>query len=331
MANEMDELERLIAEAEAERDGKSDENIEEVKPSGDDENLDNNDNESKSKEPSNDETNENKDDENNHQDANKNEENNNNVEEFKPIEFEYSGHKIKVESQDELIAMLRKSAELQTNFKPKTKEELALEQAGLSAEDIALYIDAKNGDKNALAKIATLGKIDLLDVSEEDATAYTKKFNVVEPNDAEIVAQSIVNDKQLFETFTRVTSGLPKHFMQAVTSNARDLATFKEQIQSGLAQEIIPQALKLTYQGVDFIDAYVRVGTKIMSERAGNTNHQQQQPQDRTISDREKNLRKIANDKNSGSQNKNKNVEADDIWNMSDKDFERLISSGKID
>lgn len=331
MANEMDELERLIAEAEAERDEKSNENIEEVEPSNDEKNLDDND-ENKSKEPSNDETNENKDDENNHQNENKIDEENNKVKEFEPIEFEYSGHKIKVESQDELIAMLRKSAELQTNFKPKTKEELALEQAGLSAEDIALYIDAKNGDKNALAKIATLGKIDLLDVSEEDATAYTKKFNVVEPNDAEIVAQSIVNDKQLFETFTRVTSGLPKHFMTAVTSNARDLATFKEQIQSGLAQEIIPQALKLTYQGVDFIDAYVRVGTKIMSERAGNnTQQQQQQPQDRTISDREKNLRKIANDKSSGSQNKNKNVEADDIWNMSDKDFERLISSGKID
>ena len=243
MANEMDELERLIAEADAERDGNSNENIEEVKPSDDDENLDD---ENKTKEPSDDEANENKDDENNHQDENKIDEENNNVKEFEPVEFEYSGHKIKVESQDELIAMLRKSAELQTNFKPKTKEELALEQAGLSAEDIALYIDAKNGDKNALAKIATLGKIDLLDVSEEDATAYTKKFDIVEPNDAEIVAQSIVNDKQLFETFTRVTSGLPKHFIQAVTSNGKDLATFKEQIQSGLAQEIIPQALKLS-------------------------------------------------------------------------------------
>ena len=329
MANEMDELERLIAEADAERDGNSNENIEEVEPSNDDENLDN---ENKTKEPSDDETNENKDDENNHQDENKTDEENNKVKEFEPIEFEYSGHKIKVESQDELMAMLRKSAELQTNFKPKTKEELALEQAGLSAEDIALYIDAKNGDKNALAKIATLGKIDLLDVSEEDATAYTKKFDIVEPNDAEIVAQSIVNDKQLFETFTRVTSGLPKHFIQAVTSNGKDLATFKEQIQSGLAQEIIPQALKLTYQGVDFIDAYVRVGTKIMSERASNnTQQQQQQQQDRTISDREKNLRKIANDKNSGSQKTNKNVEADDVWNMSDADFEKLVSSGKID
>lgn len=329
MANEMDELERLIAEADAERDGNSNENVEEVKQSGNDENLDD---ENKAKEPSADETNENKDDENNHQDENKIDEENNKVKEFEPIEFEYSGHKIKVESQDELIAMLRKSAELQTNFKPKTKEELALEQAGISAEDIALYIDAKNGDKNALAKIATLGKIDLLDVSEEDATAYTKKFNIVEPNDAEIVAQSIVNDKQLFETFTRVTSGLPKHFMQAVTSNGRDLATFKEQIQNGLAQEIIPQALKLTYQGVDFIDAYVRVGTKIMSERASNnTQQQQQQPQDRTISDREKNLRKIANDKNSGSQKTNKNIEVDDVWNMSDADFEKLVSSGKID
>ena len=327
MANEIDELERLIAEADAERDGNSNENIEEVEPSDDDENLDN---DNKTKEPSNDESNENKDDKNNHQNENKIDEENNKVKEFEPIEFEYSGHKIKVESQDELIAMLRKSAELQTNFKPKTKEELALEQAGLSAEDIALYIDAKNGDKNALAKIATLGKIDLLDVSEEDATAYTKKFNVVEPNDAEIVAQSIVNDKQLFETFTRVTSGLPKHFIQAVTSNGKDLATFKEQIQSGLAQEIIPQALKLTYQGVDFIDAYVRVGTKIMSERASNNIQQQQQPQDRTISDREKNLRKIANDKNSGSQKTNKNIEADDVWNMSDEDFEKLVSSSKI-
>lgn len=328
MANEMDELERLIAEADAERDGNSNENIEEVEQSYDDENLDD---ENKTKEPSDDEANENKDDENNHQDENKIDEENNKVKEFEHIEFEYSGHKIKVESQDELIAMLRKSAELQTNFKPKTKEELALEQAGLSAEDIALYIDAKNGDKNALAKIATLGKIDLLDVSEEDATAYTKKFNIVEPNDAEIVAQSIVNDKQLFDTFTRVTSGLPKHFIEAVTSNGKDLATFKEQIQSGLAQEIIPQALKLTYQGVDFIDAYVRVGTKIMSERASNNTQQQQQPQDRTISDREKNLRKIANDKNSGSQKTNKNIEADDVWNMSDEDFEKLVSSGKID
>lgn len=331
MANEMDELERLIAEADAERDGNSNQNTDDIEHSDEDENLGQ---ENKDEETSQNEDNNDEDNKDNHQDENSGEDNSqdNQVEKFEPIEFEYSGHKIKVESKDELMAMLRKSAELQTNFKPKTKEELALEQAGLSAEDIALYIDAKNGDKNALAKIATLGKIDLLDVSEEDATAYTKKFNIVEPNDAEIVAQSIVNDKQLFETFTRVTSGLPKHFIEAVTSNGKDLATFKEQIQSGLAQEIIPQALKLTYQGVDFIDAYVRVGTKIMSERASNnTQQQQQQSQDRTISDREKNLRKIANDKNSGSQKTNKNVEADDVWNMSDEDFEKLVSSGKID
>jgi len=337
--DELESLDDLIKEANAERDGEvDDDSSDDSDISNDNDNKEQNLNdEDLDSDDKNDEENLNEDltEDKDSEEKNEDDELENTIDDntpsFTPIETEVGGHKITINSQEELDAILKKGAESFSQNKEKTKEELALEQSGLSAEDIALFIDAKNGDKNALAKIATQGKIDLLDVDENDADNYSQAFQVKEATDIERVAQSIVDNTELHNEFKNLTSGLPQSFMTAITSNAQDLQTFSEHVRSGLAREIIPEAIKLTYQGMDFSQAYVNVGTRIMSDRS----QEQEQPKaqsvsnDRNISDREKDLRKKAREVPTSSQTTNQGLTEDDIWNMTDEEFAEYTAKGE--
>ena len=245
---------------------------------------------------------------------------------FKPVEIEIAGQKIVLNSEEELKEMLAKGAESiskQDNSLGLEKE--IIKQGKLTAEDLKLLIDARNGDAKALARLAKISNIDILEVEADDADKYVPQFAPQIVSDVERVAQRISQDTEHAEVFTRIASGLPLEFKTAIMSNAGDLETFSNHVRSGLAQQIIPEAMKLVYtKGISFNDAYVKVGIELTSKK-----DETPETQDRTLTDREKELRKKAseqgNDKgNSGSK---KTLTADDIANMSDEDFEKLTAN----
>lgn len=241
--------------------------------------------------------------------------------EFKPIEFEISGQKITLKSEDELKAMLSKGAEsLSKQDNSLDLENEIIKQGKITADDLKLLIDAKNGDAKAIAKLAANSNIDILEVEADDADKYVPTFAPVIVSDVEKVAREISADVEHANTFTAIASALPQEFKDTIMSNANDLKTFSEHIKSGLAQQIIPEAMKLVYtKGMKFSDAYVAVGLELTQTK------QEPKKEERNLTDREKELRKKASESgNNQSNGSKKTLTVDDIANMSDEDFANL-------
>ena len=243
--------------------------------------------------------------------------------EFKPIEFEINGQKIILNSEAELKAMLSKGAEsLTKQDNSLSLEKTIIEQGKITADDLKLLVDAKNGDAKALAKLAKNSKIDILEVEADDDEKYIPTFQPTVISDTEKVAREISSDVEHAEVFTKIASGLPKEFKQAIMSNANDLKAFSEHIKSGLAQQIIPEAMKRTFtEGISFSDAYVKVGLELSNKQP------EQKKVERTLTDREKELRKKASEQGNNQSNDGKRkLTVDDIANMPIEEFEKLTA-----
>ena len=241
--------------------------------------------------------------------------------EFKPIEFEIAGQKITLNSEEELKSMLSKGAEsLSKQDNSLELENEIIKQGKITADDLKLLIDAKNGDAKAIAKLAANSNIDILEVEADDADKYVPTFAPVIISDVEKVAREISADIEHANQFTKIASNLPQDFKAAIMSNANDLKTFSEHIKNGLAQQIIPEAMKLVYtKGMNFADAYVAVGIELTQTK------QEPKKEERNLTDREKELRKKASESgNNQSNGGKKTLTVDDIANMSDEEFEKL-------
>lgn len=248
------------------------------------------------------------------------------VDNFKSITTTVNGHEITINSEAEMMAFIKKGAEsFNTKSDEPNIEQEIISQANLTQDDLKLLVDAKNGDPKAIAKLAQISGQDLLDIDNSDANEYKSNFEPNISSDIDRVAQTILNDSELSQKFHQMSSTLPDSFIKNVTANAKDLATFADHVKTGLASEIIPEAIKLSYQGMDFSQAYLQVGTQIMQKRNAPAETKQ-----REVTDRAKNLRRQASD-NGGNNNKGKNLKGelteDEVWNLSDEDFEALTAS----
>lgn len=304
---ELDSLESLEAEALKELE-KEDETIEDEQDDDLDENIEEEDNKSEDEQ----------------EDDKEDEQEEENKPDFKPIEFEIAGQKIVLNSEEELKAMLSKGAEsISKQDKSLELESEIIKQGKLTADDLKLLIDAKNGDAKAIAKLAKNSNIDILDVDSDDADNYVPTFapNIV--SDVERVAREISADTEHAAQFTSIASNLPNDFKTAIMSNANDLKVFSEHVKTGLAQKIIPEAMKLVYtKGMSFSDAYVAVGSDMVKVK------EQPKQEERILTDREKELRKKASESgNNQSNGGKKTLTVDDIANMSDEDFEKLTAA----
>lgn len=271
----------------------------------------------------NDANNEDNNDNNNANDDNDDKTGNDKKIDFKPVEFEIAGQKIILNSEAELKAMLSKGAEsLSKQDDSLSLEKTIIEQGKITADDLKLLIDAKNGDAKALAKLAKNSKIDILEVEADDDEKYVPTFQPTIISDTEKVAREIANDTEHAEVFTKIASGLPVDFKQAIMSNANDLKAFSEHIKSGLAQQIIPEAMKRTFtEGISFSDAYVKVGLELSNKQP------EQKKVERTLTDREKELRKKASEQGNNQSNGGKRkLTVDDIANMPIEEFEKLTA-----
>ena len=317
----LDSLEDLEAEALKELNADDNDNDDNDNKSNNDENEDQ-DKDDESEDNHDDKDNDNDDDaadDNDDKSENKDED----KVEFKPIEFEIAGQKIILKTEEELRAMLSRGAEsLSKQDNSLGLEKTIIEQGKITAEDLKLLVDAKNGDPKAIAKLAANSKIDILEVEADDADKYVPTFEPVVISDTEKVAREIASDTAHAEVFTRIASGLPNDFKQAIMSNAGDLKTFSEHIKSGLAQQIIPEAMKLVYtQNISFSDAYVKVGQELVATKPA------QKKEERTLTDREKELRKKASENaGNGNQQSKKALTVDDIANMPIEEFEKLTA-----
>lgn len=241
---------------------------------------------------------------------------------FEPVEIDVNGVKIKIESLDEMLAFAKKGASTY-NQKPETyvEEKAIIEQGKLTADDLKLLVDARNGSPEAIAKLAKMSGVDTFDIDETTADKYTQKFQPHIQSEVDKVASDILNDSELATSFRSTVSALPQEFVSLVTSDATMLKDFARHVKEGIAQEIIPLAVKAQMvNGGTFFDNYSKVGQELVKNKAN------AKESERVLSDKEKELRERADKANTKNvPPKQKPTDAEDIWNLSDEEFSKTF------
>jgi len=252
------------------------------------------------------------------EDETKEEEENEEVTDFKPIEIDILGQKVTIDSQDELMKFLKKGVSAESNPKklPPSEAEQIMLQGKLTEKDLALIIDAKNGNKFAIAKLAKESGIDINEVLEDDAENYTQKFQPKVMSEVDMVAEEILSDNDWKTKFQETLQSVPEDFIQDITVDPERLRNFGEHVKSGLAQRIIPLAIKSKIlNGGTFLENYAKVGRRVTQEDTV--------PKKRKISPRAKEMKRRAVAPKGSTESTKKETSGDDIWNMSDKEFEK--------
>lgn len=239
---------------------------------------------------------------------------------FEPIEVEVGGQTISIDSKEEMMAFIKKGA---TSLNPKKVRKSAndqiIEQGKVSQDDLQLFIDAKNGNKAALAKIAKNASIDIYDLNEEDV--YTPEFQPQVMTEIDEIADDIMSNDKLYSDFKNVSSTVPQDFMNEVATNPKALRNFASHIETGLAQKIIPAAMKKQLiSGGSFMEHYATIGREMSLQKDAKPEDSKTKRKENPRAEKLRTRAKNHKGSNKGTKTK---VTGDDIWNMSDEDFKK--------
>ena len=245
---------------------------------------------------------------------------------FEPVTLDVNGVEVTVDNIGDLVAYAKKGASVVNQTETHAEEKLIIDQGKLSTEHLKLTVDALNGSKEAIAKLAEMGKVDTLEIEEDTAKDYRPQFQATEVSDVDKVANEIAQDVELKESFQNVSKALPQDFTQKLMSDAGMLKDFARHVKEGIAQEIIPQAITAQMRdGGSFMDAYTKVGQALTVER------QTKAPakEERQVDTKAQKLRDKAT--SNKSMKKTKTTGGKDIWDLSQEEFEKKLSAGEID
>lgn len=148
---------------------------------------------------------------------------------------------------------------------------------------------------------------ELLQAKNPDATAE-ELDSVSKEHEVEQVAQKILNSSYA-EDFKQLASQLPEQVTQQMRSDPRMLEAFSVDVESGLAQKIMPKAQRyMDIDGLDFKEAYLKAGGELM---------QSEQRRSESVD------RLTAVPKSTG------NVETKErsIWDIPDDEFQALMAT----
>jgi len=252
---------------------------------------------------------------------------------FKPIEVEIGETKIIINSQEELMDLAKKGLSSANVKKSDSENDRFVSQANISKEELTLLADIKSGDVSAIAKLAELSKIDILDIDADKAGEYKPSFEVSVESDVEKVASEIMLDEAHAGVLRNAINTMPQgsDFINVISTDAAKLKAFSNHVRTGLAQQIIPEAIKAhAINGGSFFDHYANIGRTISGQQNNSKSEdssKESKKSERVVSEKEKKLRSRANDNSKDSGEGNKGLTADDIHNMSDEEFAKIVTS----
>ena len=221
-------------------------------------------------------------------------------------------------TEDEIKILASKGIDYTAKTKQLAKYRQIIELTkDISTEELNVLKDLKNGNKEAIIKLANDYDIDLYDLD----TDKEPEINDYSTNPTQIELQEVENrimaDTDTLPKVKQVLDIIPQEFKEVMTEQPQILEGLYSDIKDGIGEPIVKEALK-TYAiyGGDFLKHYVNAGEKIVSQ------NQQQEitPQEKSI----KNKASIPNTKNIGSGKKDYLADAQEIWDMPSEDFRKV-------
>jgi hypothetical protein len=186
----------------------------------------------------------------------------------KPIGLKDRGLELPVNNMQELITLAQQGLMVTRKTEALKEHRQTIEmlkQSGVEEADIQMLADLKSGNKQALAGLAQRYNVDMFDVDADKG--YTPQFKPQYATEADIVAQEIMADPVLAQSFKSVIEYVPESFKSVMASDAATLKAFSVDVQNGIAQRLLPETNKLlaAYPHLDFATAYTEAGNRIFN------------------------------------------------------------------
>ena len=187
---------------------------------------------------------------------------------FVPVPLKSKNLTIEAKSMDELIQLAQQGL----NYTQKTQE-LAkhrpivdyVSKHNITQEDLHLLADLKSGNADALKSIAKQNGVDMyaLDVDGDYKPSEANRMSI--PSEVDLVAESIMQDTETATKIQSLNQHIPDDFRNKLASDANMLRLYANDVKSGMAERILPEAVKLKAinPNADFLEIYSHVGMKI--------------------------------------------------------------------
>lgn len=177
-------------------------------------------------------------------------------------------------SIDEMLKLVPKALDYTKKTQyiaPYRKTISAMEENGISQDDINLLIDMKKGNKDAIAKFLQSSEIDTFDLPEKDDINYTPQDYGIDNNQAEL-EEVITTLRQDQDGFTKVNEALSKFDDTSkgmLYSQPQLLLGLDDDIKSGLYDKIMPEVNKVAaLDGFNkpILEYYAMVGQRVIQQ-----------------------------------------------------------------
>lgn len=251
--------------------------------------------------------------------------------------FAANGTEIKVDSVDEAIDLMRMGANYHKKMhilKPHLKFIKTLEKNELLDEDkINFLIDLSKGDKSAISKLMTDGKIDPLDL-ETEGVEYSPVKHTISDNEINLdeVLNSIKDTPTFKDTMDIVTTQWDSSSKEILVNNPQRIAVLNAHKASGFFDRVNAEVTKARMLGkvdnnLSDIQAYEQIGSQLMQQDQAKGN--QEQPKAKVNVEVEAKKAQTTAKKKKLSSPKSKTVtgktlDLDALAKLSDEDFEKI-------
>ena len=236
-------------------------------------------------------------------------------------------------TMDELEAGFKKGmnyTQKMQEIAPHRKDMNLMMENGLTTADLNLLVEAKGGNKEALAKLLDDAKVDPLDIETEDSKDYTPQdYSKEVPNvEMEQLKSEILANTEYAPVVEDALQKMPEDMYDLVAGDTRSMNALYKDIQSNLYQKVMPEVIKqqaLYGKTEPTLDTYMKVAKGFMSESA-----RQPEPKAPVVNNTELNSRrKNAGTTPSSKPSSKESLIQKDLTELDDaafeKEFEKMV------
>lgn len=249
------------------------------------------------------------------------------MDEVIPMEIPANGMKVKA-TMNELVEGFKKGMNYTQKMQALSqhgKDMGIMKDNGLTTNDLNLLVEAKQGNKEALAKLMSDAKVDPLDL-EAAKEAYTPQDYGKAPVDLDMeqVKETILADTEYSSHVEKAIKDMPDDMYELVSSSSGNLNALYQDVRSGLYAEVMPEVMKLQSlygKTAPTMETYL----KVAEARA---KKQTEAPQQKAVNEVKETKRKVNRKKaaNASKPNKVKEAVIDDVNSLDSDEFAKAFA-----
>jgi hypothetical protein len=252
--------------------------------------------------------------------------------------FKANGKTYQPGSPEDIINLMQKGVNYTQKMQAIASYRKAFESLNknqINEQELSFLIDLHNGDKKAIKALLDRNKIDPMEMSnfESDSTPYTPNFNNL-ATDSDVQVQEIMSDisankdKVMDVVMNKWDQASKQMFLQ----NPNLLRLLNEEFNLGrfdTIQEKVEEAKMFGNANVPDIQLYSQLAAQYEKEQnavadALKVQQLAQQQQQQQIAANNAASKRAAAPTRGQSRTAKRKMSTEDIWNMSDEDFEKL-------